>query len=117
MVLKPHRVLQEPGKIRQVQLSVIRPQQVTMFTEQVRHLKQPVLQDTINRIRDKQAVLLHPLVTSSHILHQLPRQRQGQGIMSMEQGRQLRLLVRLGPINHLQLRLLVLRQVQGIMFL
>ena len=88
-----------------------------MFTERVRHLKHPVLLDIINRIPDKQAVLLLPRVTSSHILHQLPRQRQGLAIMSMEQGRQLRLLVRLGPINHLQLKLLVLRQVQGIMFL
>ena len=88
-----------------------------MFTERVRHLKHPVLLDIINRIPAKQAVLLLLRVTSSHILRQLPRQRQGLAIMSMEQEQQLRLLVWLAPINHLQLRLLVLRQVQGIMFL
>ena len=88
-----------------------------MFTEQVRHLKQPVLRDITNLIPDKQVVSLHLRVTSWHILPQLHKQQQGLAIMSMEQGRHLRLNVQLEPINHLQPRLPVLQQVQDIMFL
>ena len=87
-----------------------------MFMQQVHHLKQPVLRDITNLILDKQVVSLHPRVTSWHILPQLHRLRQGLAIMSMEQGRHLRLNVQLEPINHLQPRLPVLQQAQDIMF-